>query len=79
LEDKVVNWPKRILGKRVGAKPVLVAYHHESEVKVLAYERQIAKHAPRKAQFVKAVYLLVGRLFDKRTVAVDKKNALLFH
>ena len=77
LQDEVMYGPEGVFGKRVGAKSVLVADHDELEVEVFADKPQVFEHAARELQFLKRVYLLVGRFLDKGSVAVDEKE--LFH
>ena len=70
LEDKVMGRPEGFFGKRFGAQPVLVGDHDKAEVCFFAEEGQVAEHALREPDLLKCVHLLVGRLFDQRSVAV---------
>ena len=67
-----MDGPESVLWERLCAETVLVAHHHELEVGMLADETEVAEHALRELQFLEGIYLLIGRLFDKRTVAVDE-------
>ena len=72
LDDEVLHRPERVFGERVGAQPILIAYHDEAEVEVLGYESQVCYCTLDKFQLVKRVYLFVGRFFYECAVAVDE-------
>ena len=73
LQDEVLNGPEGILGEGIRAQTVLVAHHHELKIGMLADEMQVAEHTPGEFQLLKGIYLLVGRLFNQCTVAVNKQ------
>jgi hypothetical protein len=70
LEYEVVDWPEGVLRERVCSESVLVAHHYKLKIEVLAYEAEVAEYTLHEFQFLKAVYLFVGRLLDKCAVAV---------
>ena len=72
LENEVVDGPEGVFGERVGAQSVLVAHHHKAEIQFFADESQVLEHPLHELQFSEGVNLLVFRLFDQRTVAVDE-------
>jgi hypothetical protein len=72
VHDELVNGPERLLRKRVGAETVLIGHHDEFEVSMLTDESQIAEHPFLERQFAEVIDLLVKRLLDKGSVAVDE-------
>ena len=72
LKDEIVDRPERILRKGICTQAILIADHHKLEVGVLADEVKVTEHALGELQFLKGVYLLVGRLLDEGAVAVDE-------
>src|SRR5262249_29386526 len=66
------------LGKAGRPEPVLVA-HHDERVARVTQRAQSRDHARHELEFLQAVDLLVGRLDDERTVAVDEEHALSTH
>jgi hypothetical protein len=68
-----MHWPEGFLGKGLCAQSVLIAHHHKLEVESLTDKDEVADGALYKFQFLKRVYLLVGRFLDNRSVTIDKQ------
>ena len=72
VENEILHWPVRILGERWSAQSVLVAYHYQLEIEMLADKGQVVNYAFGETEFFESIYLLIGRFFDYRAVAVDE-------
>ena len=72
-----MDGPERVLRERLCAETVLITHHHELKVEVLADKSEVAEYAFREFQFLKGIYLLIGRFLDEGTVAVYEEDT--FH
>jgi hypothetical protein len=70
LEDKVLNRPEGVFRERLCAESILITYHNEFEIQILAYEGKVTEHSFYEFQFLETVNLLVSRFFYQSTISV---------
>ena len=63
--------PECVFWERRSAKSILIANHYKFVVSMFAYKKKCTNSAFYKLQFLKRIYLLVGRFLDKRAVTVN--------